>query len=114
MIGGSVLADGLGLGGYMHQRWAKLFSLVVLLVGMVVAMVVLERGKPPVPMIVFAQALTVLANPLLAGAVLWLAYATAKRHSVRVPWYIHILGGAGFVAVLFLAARLAVRLWLSG
>ena len=105
MIGGTVLSDGLGLGGDMDQRWPKRLTALALLIGFGVALASLDQR--PVNLIVFAQAMTVLGNPVLAGVLLWL--------STRVPTPRWIQGGAllGFGVVLVLAARTAARLYLG-
>ena len=72
MIGGFILADGLGLGSKPTDFWPKMMTAVVLLTGMGVALAVLRLKLDPVPAIVAAQAVTVLASPLVAGALLWL------------------------------------------
>ena len=54
---------------------------------------------PPVTLIVFAQAMTVLGNPILAGVLLWLSTR------VQTPRWIQVLAGVGFLVVLVLALR---------
>ncbi len=70
MIGGYILADGLGLGGDPQGFWPRLFTVAVLLVGMSVGLFTIATGTNPVPAIVVAQAITVIASPLIA-AILW-------------------------------------------
>jgi len=105
MIGGTVLSDGLGLGGDMDQRWPKLLTAAALLIGFGVALASLDAR--PVELIVFAQALTVLGNPILAGVLLWLSTR------VPTPRWIQGVGVLGFLLVLVLAARTAARLYLG-
>jgi Mn2+/Fe2+ NRAMP family transporter len=105
MIGGSILADGIGLSARLSDRWPRRFTVVVLLVGMVVAMLVLRTGEKPVSLIIFAQALTVLGNPLMAAAILWLANQKdimGDRHNSVV---LNILGGLGLLVVVLMAMR---------
>ena len=70
MIGGFMLADGLGLGDSPTDVWPRRFTLLVLLVGMAVGLYVINvmGGQRPVTLIVAAQAVTVLASPLVAGS----------------------------------------------
>ncbi|MAB88929.1 MAG: manganese transporter [Planctomycetes bacterium] len=105
MIGGTVLSDGLGLGSDVDGRWPRLFTVAALLVGMGVAIPVHQSGQKPVDLIVFAQALTVLGNPLLAGTLLWLAF---RRPS---PTWLRALVTAGVVVTVVLAWRKGVGLW---
>jgi len=73
MIGGSILADGIGKPPKLSDQWPRRFTVVVLLAGMVVAMLALRTGQKPVKLIIFGQALTVIGNPLMAVTILWLA-----------------------------------------
>jgi len=105
MIGGTVLSDGLGLGGDMDHRWPKLLTATALLIGFGVALTALDAR--PVNLIVFAQALTVLGNPVLAGVLLWLSTR------MPTPRWIQVCAVLGFLLVLVLAARTGARLYLS-
>jgi hypothetical protein len=73
---------------------------------MAVALLVTRGGVSPVRLVVAAQSLTVLGNPLLALVLLWLGLRVPRRSASLL-----VLGSAGFVVVLVLAARTAVRLW---
>ena len=106
MIGGTVLSDSLGLGGDLGRPMPKVFTTLALVIGLVVAISVLE-GHSPVQLILFAQAMTVLGNPVLAGVMLWMS-ARAKT-----PRWIRGLAFLGFLVVLVLALRTGYRLWLS-
>ncbi|MGD9858205.1 MAG: NRAMP family divalent metal transporter [Planctomycetaceae bacterium] len=106
MIGGFILADGLGLGSKPNELWPRLFTVAVLLTGMGVALYVIRSGQKPVAAIVAAQAITVLAAPLMAGTLWWL---TSKRdlmgEHVNGPGT-HVLAGLGFLILLGMAYRL--------
>ncbi|MBN2132549.1 MAG: divalent metal cation transporter [Sedimentisphaerales bacterium] len=114
MIGGSILADGLGKPARLSDRWSRWFTVLVLLVGMGVAMIVLHTPVKKVDAIVFGQALTVTGNPLMAAAILWLANRKDIMGEKRNTLLLNILGGLGFVVVLLMALRvlyiLALRL----
>ena len=96
---------GLGLGSDVDGRWPRLFTVAALLVGMGVAIPVHQSGQKPVDLIVFAQALTVLGNPLLAGTLLWLAFRRP------CPRWLRALVTAGVVVTVVLAWRKGVGLW---
>ena len=113
MIGGSILSDGLGLGGDMDGRWPKTFTIVALLMGMMVAIYVKATGQRPVNLIIFAQALTVLGIPILAAAMLWLATRSDMTGERQVPTWMKAVGAVGLAVAIFLALRTAVRLYLS-
>ena len=108
MIGGSLLADGMGLGGYMKDLWPKIFTTASLLIGMGVALVVNARGEAPVGAIVTAQAITVIANPLMAGAMLWLANRRDVMGARRNGPLLNVLGAAGFLMVVVIAVRVVI------
>jgi Mn2+/Fe2+ NRAMP family transporter len=105
MIGGTILADGLGKPAKMSDVWSRRFTVVVLLVGMGVAMIVLHTSVKKVDAIIFGQALTVIGNPLMAAAILWLANRRDIMGDKRNTWIVNVLGGVGFVVVLLTALR---------
>ena len=88
-----------------------MLTVVVLLIGMIVAMYALGSGKRPVQLIIFGQALTVLGNPLMAGAMLYLANRRDVMGNRRNTISLNIVGGIGLlkgknwarVLVIFLA-----------
>lgn len=112
MIGGTVFSDGLGLGGDMDGRWPKRLTALALIVGMGIAIAVQGAGWSTVELILFAQALTVLGNPILAGVLLWLALRPG-RGQARAPLWTVGLAATGLVVVVVLAARTALRVYLQ-
>ena len=105
MIGGTILADGLGKPARMSDPWSRRFTVVVLLIGMGVAMIVLHTSVKKVDAIIFGQALTVIGNPLMAAAILWLANRKDIMGNKRNTLLVNILGGLGFIVVLLTALR---------
>ena len=105
MIGGSILADGLGKPARLSDRWSRWFTVLVLLVGMGMAMIVLHTRIEKVDAIVFGQALTVTGNPLMAAAILWLANRKDIMGDKRNRLIHNVLGGVGFLIVLLMALR---------
>ena len=64
IIGGGLLADGLGLGSTMNQGWPRFFTVFIMIVGMLIAVFF-----PPLDIartLVLAQAATLLAVPAVA------------------------------------------------
>ncbi|MCA9019472.1 MAG: divalent metal cation transporter, partial [Planctomycetaceae bacterium] len=112
MIGGSILADGFGLGGYIDQKWPKLFTVFALITGMAVAIYTKAMGQKPMALIIFAQSLTVLGIPMLAIAMLWLATRADMKGENSIPAWMKILGFIGLISSIFLALRTAVSLLL--
>jgi len=113
MIGGSILADGIGQPPRLSDRWPRVFTVIVMLLGMVIALLALRTGEKPVELIIFGQALTVLGNPLMAGAMLWLANRKDIMGERRNSLAINILGGIGFVVVVLMALRVLWRIVLQ-
>ena len=108
MIGGSILADGIGKPARLSDRFSRIFTVVVLLVGMIVAILALRTGQKPVSLIIFGSALTVIGNPLMAATILWLANNKAIMGRHRNKLIHNILGGIGFLAVVFMAVRVLI------
>ncbi|MCA9128872.1 MAG: Nramp family divalent metal transporter [Planctomycetales bacterium] len=72
MIGGYIAADGLGLGNRQDSLGPKIMTTIALLTGMSVCVAVLLYDFDRTPTIIAAQAVTVVAAPLVAGVLLWL------------------------------------------
>ena len=113
MIGGALLSDGLGLGASMDQRWPKLLTTAALVIGMGVAIASRSFGMSRVGLIIFAQALTVLGVPILAGSLLYLATRRELTGSRRVPFWMKLLAAVGGLVTVALAVRTAWRIYLQ-
>jgi Mn2+/Fe2+ NRAMP family transporter len=112
MIGGFVLADGLGLGSKPEDKWTRYLTAAVLLTGMGVALYVIKTGAKPVGAIVMAQAVTVIAAPLMAGVLLWLCNRKEYMGEHRNGPLLNAVGGLGFVMLLAMAWNTAVhKVW---
>ena len=105
MIGGSILADGLGQPPKLSDPWTRRFTVAVLLVGMAIAMIVLHTPVKKVDAIIFGQALTVIGNPLMAATLLWLANRKDIMGDRRNTLILNILGGLGLIVVVLMAIR---------
>jgi Mn2+/Fe2+ NRAMP family transporter len=110
MIGGSILADGIGKPSRLNDRWSRLFTVAVLLTGMVVGMLALKAGHKPVKLIILGQALTVIGNPLMAATILWLANRKDIMGDRRNTIVLNLLGGLGLLVVVLTAAQVLMRL----
>ena len=112
MIGGFVLADGLGLGSRSEDKWTRYLTAVVLLTGMSVALYVIKKGVQPVGAIVMAQAVTVIAAPLMAGTLLWLCNRKEHMGEQKNGPLLNIVGGIGFLMLLAMAWNTAFnKVW---
>jgi Mn2+/Fe2+ NRAMP family transporter len=111
MIGGTVLSDGVGLGGDMDGRWPKVFTLVVLAIGMSVAVYTkAAEVDKPVNVIVAAQSVTVVGVPVLAAGMLYLAFASRLETLRPVPIWMRCVLVVGLMLVLFLSVRQVVAM----
>jgi manganese transport protein len=112
MIGGTALADGLGFPGRFSDFWPRMFTIGVLIVGFIVATVGLWFKIPPVNLMIFGQAMTVIGNPLLAATILWLANRKTVMGERRNRFASNVLGAIGLTVVLLLTVRMLWFLYL--
>jgi manganese transport protein len=110
MIGGSILADGIGKPAKLSDPWSRRLTVLVLLIGMVIAMIVLNTPVKKIDAIIFGQALTVVGNPLMALTILWLANRKDIMGNRRNTIVLNILGGLGLAVVVLMALRVLFRL----
>jgi Mn2+/Fe2+ NRAMP family transporter len=100
IVGGGLLADGLGLGHRMDQKWPKAFTLVIMILGMFIATMPQENRANA---LVVAQAATMLAVPAVGlGMFLILNDKTVMGRFVN-SWRQNILAGFGLVLVVVLS-----------
>ncbi len=107
MVGGFILADGLGLGSKPTDAWPRIFTVAVLLTGMSVALYSIMTGWKPLPAIIAAQAVTVIAAPLVAGALWWLTARRDIMGELRNRFVTNVLAAVGFLLLLAMAAYTA-------
>ncbi len=110
MIGGSILADGIGKPAKLSDPWSRRLTVMVLLFGMAVAMIVLNTPIKKVDAIIFGAALTVVGNPLMAVTILWLANQKDIMGDRRNSVVMNILTVLGLVVVVLMAVRVLWRL----
>ena len=103
MIGGFILSDGLGLGTKPSGLAPRLLTAAVLLTGMGVALYVILTDTQPVPAIVAAQAVTVLAAPLIGGVMLWLTNSKEVMGEDTNSLLVNVVGGIGLLLLLAMA-----------
>jgi len=109
MIGGFILADGLGMGSTPDDIRPRIMTAAVLLSGAGVGAYTVIKGSNPVPAIIAAQAVTVLAAPLVAGTLWWLANREDIMGAHRNGPVLNTLAAVGFVMLLGIAANTAIN-----
>lgn len=107
LIGGVVFSDAIGLGSKFSSLPVRMTTIVALLLGWFVASIVTFAQIDLVSFIVIAQALTVLAFPILAVVVLWQLH---QVKGVAIPVWVKPLCWAGMFVVIALSVRTVSRL----
>ena len=106
IVGGYLLSDGFNLGVKRDDKWPRILASAVLLIGMVVAILSVVFEINTVPAIVFAQAVTVIAAPLIGGVLWWLTSNEKVMGENRNGWITHLFAGFGFLMLLVLSGYL--------
>jgi len=107
MIAGFILSDGLGMGSTADSNGPKILTTLVLLTGMTVALLLKLTDMSAVPAVVSAQAVTVIAGPLIAGVLLWLTNSRDVMGDRTNGLFTNIFGVIGFIILLAIAAYVA-------
>lgn len=108
MIGGFMAADGLGLGSQPNDLWPRVLTTCVLLSGLVVGIAVLLFDFDRTHTIIAAQAVTVVAAPVVAGTLLWLTSSPDVMGSHVNRTGTLVLGLVGLVLLIAMAGKTAV------
>lgn len=111
LVGGALLSDGCGKGGRMEDRGVRIATVAALSLGMVVALYTVHQGKSPGNLILFAQAMTVIGNPLVAAVMLWLA--TRKDIRPDISTKLIVIAVVSFFFTLFLAVRTVIVIYFN-
>lgn len=107
MIGGFIAADGFGLGCKPSDLAPRILTAVALICGMVVALAAFLLGFDRSLSIIAAQAVTVVAAPMVAAILLWLTSQRDIMHSQVNSIAAQILGAFGLVLLLMIAGKTA-------
>ncbi|NME06971.1 Nramp family divalent metal transporter [Psychrobacillus sp. BL-248-WT-3] len=109
-IGGSLLADGVGVGNNLSNMKVKLFIILVILFGSVIGIVF---GSAPLNLIVFAQAVTIFVVPFIAIAILVVANDKRVMGELKNKWLSNSLGIIGLLVLIYLAYNNANNIFFS-
>ena len=104
VIGGALLADGLGLNADINGRPTKVLASVAMLVGCGVALATFGLGAGTTTSLLIAQASTLVAAPLCAVLLLVMTSNRAIMGDLRNRLPTIILGCAGLAVVFWLCA----------
>lgn len=109
MIGGFMAADGLNIGSRPDQLGPRLMTTAALLTGMAVGIAVIAFEFDRTPTIIAAQAVTVVAAPLVAGVLLWLTSSKdVMGEHVNGPITI-VFASVGLVILVAMAGKTAFQ-----
>ncbi len=106
MVGGFLLSDGFNLGSDPSRRVPRCAAAAIMMIGMTIAIVVIRYGFNPVPAIILAQAITVLAAPLIGAVLWWLTSSADVMGDKRNGPLTHFVAGVGVVVLLALSIHL--------
>jgi len=109
MIGGFILSDGFKLGSTPQDKFPRIMTGVVIVVGMGVALYAIKAQVSPVAAIVAAQASVVIASPIVAGVLLWLTNRSDIMGDYKNDIGINVVAAIGFLILLALAYNTAVH-----
>ncbi len=96
VIGGGMLADGFGLGSSMDQKMPKIFTTVVLILGMLIA--VFFKGNI-IYALILAQASSILAVPLIAVGMLLILNNKKVMGKLKNKLFQNIIAVAGLIVI---------------
>jgi Mn2+/Fe2+ NRAMP family transporter len=102
MVGGTLMSDGLGLGGRLDSFWSKALASLIMALGTVLA---IRFGDNPVQLIVTAQATTALTAPVMALVMWLLTMNRAFMEAHRNRPVVNVLAAAAIGWLLFLSVR---------
>lgn len=109
MIGGFMAADGLNIGSRPDQIGPRLMTTAALLTGMAVGIAVIAFKFDRTPTIIAAQAVTVVAAPLVAGVLLWLTSSRdVMGEHVNGPFTI-VFASVGVIILVAMAGKTAFQ-----
>lgn len=99
-IGGSLLADGFGVGNNLSNMKVKFLIILVMLFGSVIGIVF---GSAPLNLIIFAQAVTIFVVPFIAISILVVANDERVMGELKNKTLSNVLGIIGLLVLFYLA-----------
>lgn len=105
MIGGTLLADGLGKDAHITAKATRYCAIASLVIGCIVAVGTITAGVGSAESVLIAQSSTLLASPLCAILVLYFANNSALMGDLKNKWLSNLIGFVGLVILFYLATR---------
>ncbi len=107
MIGGFMAADGLGIGSRPDEMGPRIMTTIALLTGMLVGLAVLLFDFDRTPTIIAAQAVTVIASPLVAWVLYWLTCSRDVMGEMVNGTFAKVGGLIGLALLVAIAGKTA-------
>lgn len=107
VVGGGLMADGLGLGNSMQQRWPKIFTALGMLIGMLVGEgVILFLKGNTIPALVFAQGASLFAVPAVAIGLFMISNNRKAMGRFVNNWKQNVVAVIGLLLILAMCWRM--------
>ncbi|MEQ9439075.1 MAG: Nramp family divalent metal transporter [Cyclobacteriaceae bacterium] len=102
VIGGGLLSDSLGLGQTMEQKVPKIFTVIILIAGMGIAIYVSSATGSPVYSLIMAQASSIMAVPTIAIGLFLVLNNSDIMGEYTNSKYQNVVSVVGFVLISIL------------
>ena len=109
-LGGTLMADALGLGSNFNSKVVRGLIALVMVIGAIVAIVF---GNLPIQLMIFAQSITILIVPFLGIALYMIANDTSIMKGLVNSTRVKIIGAIGLLILIGLAIRNVQTLFFS-
>ena len=109
-LGGTLMADALGLGSNFNSKVVRALIALVMVIGAIVAIVF---GNLPIQLMIFAQSITILIVPFLGIALYMIANDTSIMKGLVNSTRVKIIGAIGLLILIGLAIRNVQTLFFS-
>lgn len=102
MIGGTFLADGLGLGSSLNSLWSKIFASLIMILGTTATAML---GENPIQLLVITQATTIFGVPLIALFMIILSNDHRMMGEYRSGFITNAIGSVAVLWLIYLSYR---------
>ena len=109
-LGGTLMADALGLGSNFNSKVVRSLIALVMVIGAIVAIVF---GNLPIQLMIFAQSITILIVPFLGIALYMIANDVSIMKGLVNSAKVKVIGAVGLLILIGLAIRNVQTLFFS-